>query len=696
MKKFLKVLTCLMIIISSTAASIILISAQEYKPGIFIDANKGNDNNAGTFDNPIQSLTRAQELIREKTNEMDKDLYVYLRGGTYLLDETITFTSADSGKNGHNVIWSAFNNEEVIISGGTSISNWTKVDDEKNIWQASAKGLESRDLYVNGKRATRARSELKAYEFTKKYIYVDAEGLPASFSRPSDLEVVFARKWKWCIEHVSSIGPNDDYENCQRIKITDESYNSLKTNLTGAAIDAEGMRDGVRYLENAYELLDETGEWYLNTEEDRIYYIPQEGQDMNNIDTVLGRLENLVVFDGQPGDPVKNITFTGLTFQYTTWLKPNWPDGLQTFQASAIINPEDVWDREWIPSTGSAIYGKYVDNINIVENNFKELGNAGVHLGRATKNSSITNNKFENLAGGGLLLGDVTYQDHIPVLEDLTENNKITDNYITNVGETYRACAGILVGFTKGTTVEYNTVKNLPYTGISVGWGWGYNDFDEGKEFMLGNNSISYNYVENVLTEPSLIDGGGIYTLGRQDDSIITGNYIDGVCNEYGGIYLDEGSCGFTITNNVLTNCVRNWLYKGDYNYIYDNYATKAQEPDRDERLPIGLESQYRFENNDMWDETVVAAIKAAAGVRIKLEPEKPIEPDDPIVDVPETNDPNLENGTNGNVQEQPIDKDEKNVVKTSDDTLIEVYGIMTVITVLGLLVLKKGKHMSR
>ena len=97
-----------------------------------------------------------------------------------------------------------------------------------------------------------------------------------------------------------------------------------------------------------------------------------------------------------------------------------------------------------------------------------------------------------------------------------------------------------------------------------------------------------------------------------------------------------------------------------------------------------------------MWDETVVAAIKAAAGVRIKLEPENPIEPDDPIVDVPETNDPNLENGTNGNVQEQPIDKDEKNVVKTSDDTLIEVYGIMTVITVLGLLVLKKGKHMSR
>lgn len=692
MRKLLKIFVCLMMVISSATTAIVLVSAKENKSGIFVDAKKGNDSNEGTFDNPVQTLAKAQELVREKTDDMTEDLNVYLRSGTYVLDETIVFTSADSGKNGHNVIWSAFDNEEVIISGGTSITGWTKVEEDKNIWKAPAKGLESRDLYVDGKRATRARSELKAYEFTKKYIYVSAEGIPTSFARPKDLEVVFARKWKWCIERVNSIGENDDYENCQRIKITDESYNSLKTNLTGAAIDAEGMRDGVKYLENAYELMDEPGEWYLNTDEDQIYYIPQEGQDMNNIDTVLGRLENLFVLNGEQGNTVKNITFTGLTFQYTTWLKPNWSDGLQTFQASAIINPEDVWDREWIPSTGSAVFGKYVDNINVVGNNFKELGNAGVHLGRSTKNSSIIDNKFENLASGALLLGDVTYQDHLPVQEDLTENNKITDNYITNVGETYRACTGILVGFTKGTKVEYNTLKNLPYTGISVGWGWGYNDFDENKEFMLGNNSISYNYVENVLTEPALIDGGGIYTLGRQDDSVITGNYIDGVLNEYGGIYLDEGSCGFTITNNVLTNCVRNWLYKGDYNYIYDNYASEAQEPDRDERLPIGAESQYRFENNDMWDDAAVLTIKAAAGVRIKQEPENP-GTDDPVVDNPEINDSNPGINIDGNNQENPIDENENNVVKTSDESLGEIYAIMAVVAVLALVVFRKREN---
>lgn len=691
MKRVLKMFVCLGMFISSVTTTMVSVSANEYNSEIFVDAAKGNDANQGTIDSPIQTLERAQELVREKTNDMTEDLKVYLRSGTYELDEAMVFSNADSGKNGHNVVWSAYDNEEVIISGGASITGWTKVEGDKNIWKASAKGLESRDLYVNGKRATRARSELKAYEFTKKYIYVNSEGLPNSFSRPKDLEVVFARKWKWCIERVNSIGEHDEYENCQRIKITDESYDSLKTNLTGAAIDAEGMRDGVKYLENAYELMDEPGEWYLNTEEDQIYYIPQEGQDMNNIDTVLGRLENLFVLDGQQGNVVKNITFSGLTFQYTTWLKPNWADGLQTFQASAIINPEDVWDREWIPSTGSALFGKYVDNINIVRNNFKNLGNAGVHLGRSTKNSSIMNNKFENLASGAILLGDVTYQDHLPVREDLTENNKIIDNYITNVGQTYRACTGILVGFTNGTKVEYNTVKNLPYTGISVGWGWGYNDFDENKEFMLGNNSISYNYVENVLTEPALIDGGGIYTLGRQDGSVIIGNYIDGVHNEYGGIYLDEGSYGFTITDNVLTNCVRNWLYKGDCNYIYDNYATEAQEPNRDERLPIGDDPQYRFENNDKWDDVAVAAIKAAAGVRVKQEPENP-GIDDPVVDNPETNNPNPEINID---EKKPIDKDVNNIVKTSDEAFVEIYAGMAVIALLALNVFRK-KNVSK
>jgi hypothetical protein len=181
-----------------------------------------------------------------------------------------------------------------------------------------------------------------------------------------------------------------------------------------------------------------------------------------------------------------------------------------------MINPEDEWNREWIPTTGSAIYGEYLDNINIMKNRFELLANTGVHLGIATKNSSITYNEFEKLGGAGIILGGTESQHHKPEKADLTENNVVTDNYVTNVANTYKGCTGILIGYTYGTNVSYNTVTNLPYTGISVGWGWGYGENtrpDEGKtdqfvlgDFVLGKNTISYNRVENVLTEPALID----------------------------------------------------------------------------------------------------------------------------------------------------------------------------------------------
>lgn len=704
MKKALKVLMCMMTVISLFTIASASVMAKESSM-IFVDGKNGNDNNPGTLNKPVQTLAKAQELARAKTNNMDEDLKVYLREGTYVLDETLVFDSRDSGQNGYNVVWSAYEDEKVTISGGTTLSEWTKVDEEKNIWKAPAKGIESRELYVNGKRAILARERAEALDDTSinKEVYIKRDNLPESFAKVEDLEVVFGRKWKWAILRVSGIKTltdDEDYGNSFRLRYTSESKAAFKANLTGAAIenDSVAMKEAILYIQNAYELLNEPGEFYLNAEEDQVYYIPQDGEDMNNINAVLGRLENLIVFDGTADNVVKNITIQGLNFKYSTFLRPNLPDGLQTFQASAMTNPEDEWNREWIPTTGSAIYGEYLDNINIMKNRFELLANTGVHLGIATKNSSITYNEFEKLGGAGIILGGTESQHHKPEKADLTENNVVTDNYVTNVANTYKGCTGILIGYTYGTNVSYNTVTNLPYTGISVGWGWGYGENtrpDEGKtdqfvlgDFVLGKNTISYNRVENVLTEPALIDGGGIYTLGRQDGSVMTDNYVDGVHNEYGGIYLDEGSVGFDITNNVITNCVRNWLFKGDYNYIYDNYATEAKEPNRDERMPIGDVLQYRFDNNDLWDDEAVAKIKAASGVRPIVLPEEPGKDDPkdpPIVDVP---DPNPEPETPNVSDNPPVNS----IPKTSDNSMIGTWIIITGLSAVNLFVISKRR----
>lgn len=583
---------------------------------IYVDAQKGSDENAGTKTSPYQSLEKAQEAVRLLGADLDSDVEVLLAGGIYRLEEPLVFTAEDGGSNGHAVTWKAEDPASApVISGSQKIEGWSRQEGSE-IWQAPAKGIQSRDLMINGEKAMLAGQDLHAYEYTKKYIYADDSNLPESFARMQDVEVIFAQKWKYCIQKITSYSDNDDYENCKRLKLTDAAYEAHKKNMTGAAIDAEAMAQGVRRIQNAYELLDEPGEFYLDVQEDTLYYMPRPEEEMESADAELGAVENMVILQGSAEAPVSDLHFSNLVFTGNTWNKPSEEDGLQTFQAAAVVKNNDDWDREWIPETSGAVYGTYTNRIGIDGCTFETIGNAAIHLGRGTKNALIKSNQFAKTGGAAILLGGTELADHLPVPADLCENCVIANNEIVQAAQTYRSNAGIQAGFVRNVQIDHNSLSDLPYTGISVGWGWGYNDFNANTYFRLGHNQITGNKIEEVLTEPWLIDGGGIYTLGRQDDSVMKDNVIYGVRNEFGGIYLDEGTVGYTVTNNVLQECVRNFLYKGDYNEIYDNYAAQAQQPDRDERLPIGESLVYRFENNDLWDEEAAAKLTEAAGVK--------------------------------------------------------------------------------
>jgi hypothetical protein len=89
---------------------------------------------------------------------MSEDINVYLREGWYILSSAITFDQGDSGTNGYNVIYQAYPGEHVVISGGRQITDWSLHDGGKNIWKAGAPGLETRQLYINCVRASRANS----------------------------------------------------------------------------------------------------------------------------------------------------------------------------------------------------------------------------------------------------------------------------------------------------------------------------------------------------------------------------------------------------------------------------------------------------------------------------------------------------------------------------------------------------------
>ncbi len=596
-----------MLVLSAAGLSMgtaVPLAAQAAAPGesagggaaIYVDADNGLDTNEGTLEAPVQTLKRAQELARGLAQDMDGDVTVFLRGGRYTLEETLRFGPEDSGRGGFNVVWTSYEGEEAEISGGIRITDWTLHDAEKGIWSAPARGVGSRDFFVDGERAVRARSgKLQVLDLDSAYavmMVAPDESLPESFARPQELEVTAGAAWHWHTVHVEAVFEKKGY---MGVQFTEASW---------ATAGFSGDKDA-QYLENAYELLDEPGEWYLDREGDRIYYMPMEGQDMENADAVLGRLEELIRFEGTPDAPVEHIALRDLTFSHTTWLFADNPDGLLGFGQNVVKNATSGGDN--LTLSLSAVYGEYLDHMEVSGVRFLHLGNNALHYSDGTKNTQIVRNRVEDIGGGGIYLGNISKVEETPEgLKKLVENNVIEDNVVRDVGLTYKSADGIFTGPVARTRVEHNTIVNVPYNGICMGHG-------TINQPIFTDNSIAYNYIENTMH--TLFDGGGIYIVRWFENTSIMGNYV--VQCGANGIYLDDMARGITVTGNVIRDSERNFLYKGDYNYIYDNYTSNARKEDSDMRTPIGDNPVYRLENNDLWDEAAVEAIRAASGARL-------------------------------------------------------------------------------
>ena len=598
---------------------------------VYVDAKNGNDENTGAMDSPLLTLAAAQERVRSlhKGDNLQTNVTVYLREGVYYLSERLKLIGKDSY-----TTYTAYEGESVTISGGKVISGWKNLTG--NIWVADAKDIQSRDFFVNGTRATRARTDFAptVVAFDNKTVTVSNDEL-ADLENPRDLEFVLKNMWnlpRICAQ--SAVTNDDDTVTFTMVQPGWNTYYETST-LGGAALNPGQFF----YAENAYEFLDQPGEWYLDTGSGKIYYIPRPGEDLATAQTVLGQLEQLISLSGSKTAAVTDVTFRNITFSHTTWMQASSDAGLLTIQANFYKKAGTTAATQWLNENwvapSAAIDGNYTTDVVFENNTFCNLGNTGLHLATATKNARILKNNLYDCAGSGIVVGGFATADHDIIhlggsnkdtaWYQVSEGNLIENNTITNIASVYAGGVGIAVGYVRDTTVTHNTLSDLPYTAISFGWGWGFNGnemrglyyTDEEGVFLFSNNEISYNYISNIMNV--LFDGGGIYTLGRNDNTLIYGNYIESVNNDYGAIYLDDGSYGFQVYDNVVKDSHRNYIYKGDRNYIFDNYTTSgtAKAPDYDLRAPIDPKNaDYTFENNYQWDEDEVAKIREKAGAQ--------------------------------------------------------------------------------
>jgi hypothetical protein len=500
----------------------------------------GNDRNRGTMSSPFLTLTKARDVVRKSCSKMRGDIYVYLRGGTYPITSTLQLDARDSASNGYSIYYKAYPGETPELNGAIQATNWALHDSQKNIYRSCVgTNLDTRQLFVDGIRANRASGGVAFGSHDRTTVRLPASGFGsdmANWGNVSQIEIL-DRSASWCVVRylVSSIS-GDVVTMSSGYKLQGDHSNMPYQNFS--------------YVENAYELLDTPGEFYLNTRTGYLYYMPRPGENMTTSTFLVPRCETLVSVAGEYGKKINNIVFDGLKFAYNTWLLPN-KIGFVAIQVGGWLDESDVYslDGHHGSKTPGALDMKFVSACTVKNCTFTHTGMSGVNVSEGSSSLNMTGNTFSDIGGDGITIGNLDRYSHHekdPVL--LVKDNIIQQNTITTVGTDYGGNVGICVGFAKRTIVQHNTLYNLPYTGISVGFGWG--DDDESGPLQSGNHIIRYNRIYDYLKGRS--DGGGIYTLGKQVGTAIYNNYVSQQRSGGNHIYLDNGSAYIHVYSNLV------------------------------------------------------------------------------------------------------------------------------------------------
>jgi hypothetical protein len=581
----------------------------------FYVAPGGSDDNPGTEAKPFATIEKARQAVRAVNKQRTGDIAVVLRGGVYTIDRTVAFEPDDSGTGGHNVIYRAAPNETPIISGGKLVAGWKP--DAKGRWKAPAPIDDFRQLYVDGVRAVRAHGDAAAkLELVGDDGYTTTAVEMADWKNPGDLEICYLTVWAHPRCKVQSIKREGNHA---IIAMLQPHFANAKAK-EGVNVANPKQIDRI-YLENALELLDEPGEWYLDRPAKTVYYMPRKGEDMTKAKVMAPAVEKLVELRGTLDRPVHNIQFEGIAFEYGSWLLPS-KIGLVDVQANFVLDPKNPLNRNMGLTTVHNEHLKSPSNvvchaaksIRFERCTFTRLGSGGIDLEYGSQGNVISGCRFFDISGTAIQVGDVLKDDHHP--DDprkIVKYNAIMNNYIHDCGMDYWGSVGIFAGYTEGTAIAHNEIANLPYSAITVGWGWGEEDAGGATYYMpfkydtptpAKNNRIEYNHIYGVMAKTD--DGGGIYTLGNQPGTIIRGNHIHDSKNPESargwasGVYFDQGSGFIEAVGNLVHGVRLPMTYNNKYQNrkatckVHDNFFDVRPDDAKAVVEKAGLDAEYR------------------------------------------------------------------------------------------------------
>jgi hypothetical protein len=560
-------------------------------PGVFFVATNGDDHWSGGMplpnerrsNGPFATLARAVDAARQfKTGSAGgagPSAAIFVRGGTHFLSEPLVLKPADSG-----LRIQAYPAEHPLVSGGRRILKWDMATiDGKSFWVSDIPEVASgqwffRELWVNGNRRGRARYPAmgtlqidsltdKSSQWTNskscfRFRQDDLKDWPSL----TNAEVVVLSLW---VESRLSIA----------------SVNEAQSVVCFGQSPVFGMHPGdLYYVENVFEVLQTPGDWCLDRAKGKLFYLPLPWERPETTEVIAPVLSQLVRLEGQgqAAQFVDGVQIVGLGFAHAEW---GLPPGSSGFPQAAVGVPGAVW-------------GRGVRRCLFEHCTFSHLGGYGLELARGSESNRISRCEFNDLGAGGIKIGEM----ELPGTKaEESRGNEISDCHLHHGGRVFPSAVGIWIGQSPDNRIRHNLIHDFFYTGISLGWTWGYG------AALATNTLVEWNHIHHIGIQSDgegalLSDLGGIYTLGRQTGTRIVNNlWHDIAATGYGGwgIYFDEGTSGILAASNLVYRTTHGGFHQhyGATNLLVNNIfaVSRDQQLQRTRQEP---HVSFTFTNN--------------------------------------------------------------------------------------------------
>jgi hypothetical protein len=438
---------------------------------------------------------------------------------------------------------------KAVVSGGQLLTNWRLADGR---WEHPWDGPPVREMFSGEQRIPRARFPAEGWLRVAAALPDRRSGFTLADELPAvgpAAELLFLHDWSVTRVAVAAIE-----------KGTLRTVGPIGFPASHFAIDH--FEPHPRFcLENDPVFLKVPGTWCHDVENKRLLYLPRPGERPESLRPTLPSSAGLLVVNGSPEAPVTDLTFQGISFAHSRWAIParGYAEGQATKheprdQSAGPGDPHQQWT--FVPHAVTVQWGTRVVFEQCV---FRNLGGSGLLLGAGCRDGLVRDCVVRDVSGNGIGLGEGAERKvdgpdgprpwiHAAP-EQVATGNRIENCLVEHCGAQFHGAVGIWSGITHGTRITGNTVRHLPYTGISIGWMW------NPSHTPAAQNTLSGNHIHHVMQ--LLSDGGGIYTLGRQPGMVIRDNLIHDIPLNLGraesnGMFLDEGSSEFTIAGNLI------------------------------------------------------------------------------------------------------------------------------------------------